>query len=58
MSNHLLILVPDKPDSSAANALQEGQGGQFGECVQCCSTFFKALILGVMLCLILILYRG
>lgn len=39
-------IVADEPDPSAANALQEGLGGQFGEMRTMMQYLFKALISG------------
>jgi len=41
-------IVADEPDPSAANALQEGLGGQFGEMRTMMQYLFKALISGEM----------
>ena len=38
-------LPKDKPDNRAANALQEGLGGQFGEMRTMMQTYFKTLTL-------------
>jgi hypothetical protein len=45
LHTQLLIneILPDEPDPAAANALQEGLGGQFGEMrTMICSTFSRA----------------